>query len=557
HNAGELMAALIALAQKPGLDDDALLEHVLAPDFPTGGLIVHEEEALRKIYLEGRGSLRLRSKWHLENLSGGAWILVVEEIPFGIQKARLVERLALMVQSRKAPFLDEVRDESAHDVRLVLVPKSRNSDPDQIMETLFRTSELEIRFSVNMNVLLDQGRVPRQASLRTMLQAFIDHRYDVMHRQSAFRIDRLERRIELLKGYLIAYQNLDAIIHIIREEDKPKPILMERFSLSDAQAEAILNMRLRALRKLEEQIITKEHDQLVRELDRLRKLVESPALQRRQLIREFKALQTRFAKNPTLFERRSTLIPMPETEGFDPDALTPREPVTVICSKGGWMRCIKAHIADPAELKYREGDAAGLMVHALSSERILIAFASGRFYTLAADKLPGGRGAGEPLNLLLELAQHDQPIALLAYRPDCRLLLASSAGHGFVIQSNQLLTQTRLGKQIMNPVEGARLVACIEVQGDQVATVASNRRMLVLNLDEIPQLARGRGVMLQRLKGGAELKDLCSFDAQEGLRWQSGTRMRHETRWRDWQAKRATPGRPLPHGFPAGLRFQR
>ncbi len=556
HNVLELLKALIALVREPGISEDALIKLIPAPDFPTGGRIIAENHnELAQIYKTGRGVLRLRAHWEIEKQNAGTWQIVVTEMPFGVPKSRLIEKIAELMQARKLPFLNDIHDESSEDIRLVLIPRSRNINPDQMMEALFKITELEIKFSVNMNVLINKGRVPALASLQTILQTFIDHRMDVQLRIMHFRIDKLERRIETLAGYLIAYLNLHEIIAIIRDHDKPKAILIERFQLSEIQAEAILNMRLRTLRKLEEVSIKEEHTKLVVELKELKTLSSNKNLQSQKLIQDFLTLKKKFEKQTNLCKRRTQIIQAPHVDTISSDTFVEREPITVVCSKSGWIRSVRGHITNTQSLKYREGDQEGFIIKAYTTDKLLGVFSNGKFYTISPDKLIGNRSLGEPINLIFDIEQGAQLVALLIYKSDSKLLLASNMGHGFLIESTNVIAQTRTGKQIMNLDKGAQLLQCIEAEGDQIACISSARKLLIYDLEHIPILSRGRGVSLQRLKDNIRLSDVCVFDKQVGLQWQSGTRIRTQVNLSDWQGKRTGAGKIPPYGFPRNNKF--
>ncbi len=556
HNAGELCAALMALIDNPGASDDLVALKVPGPDFPTGGVLVEPPEAIAQAYATGRGGFRLRARWSVEDLGRGAWQVVVTEIPYQVQKSRLVERLAELIETKKVPLLADVRDESAEDIRLVLEPRARTVDPAVLMETLFRLSDLELRFPLNMNALID-GRTPKVCSLKTLLLAFLDHRREVMRRRARWRLGRIATRLEVLDGYIIAFLNLDRVIEIIRTEDEPKPVMMTEFGLTDAQAEAILNMRLRSLRRLEEMALRRERDALAAEQAELVTLLADPALQSRRLAAEVAEIDRRFGRDAPGGARRTTLAEAPSVEAATPEAMIEREPVTVICSQQGWLRALKGHMALDAEQKFRDGDGPRFALHAETTDKLLLVSASGRAFTLAVTNLPGGRGMGEPVRLMVDLAQDDAMVALVVHRGGAKRLLASSAGDGFVAAEADLVAQTRAGKQAMNLGPGATLQVFAPAAGDAVAVTGTNRKLLVFRLAELPEMARGKGVRLQKYRD-ATLADAIVFPLAEGLSWSMGggrTRTVAGDELVGYVAARGGVGRNAPHGFPRDNRF--
>ncbi|MBI4183793.1 MAG: DNA topoisomerase IV subunit A [Proteobacteria bacterium] len=553
HNAGEIADALLHLIARPKSGIDKLIGFVRGPDFPTGGDLVEPAESIREAYRTGRGSFRLRARWRVEKLTHGQYQIVVFEVPYQVQKARLVERIAELLAARKLPMLADVRDESAADVRLVIEPRSRAVEPELVMESLFRQSDLEVRVPLNMNVLL-ADRTPRVVGLREALQAFLDHRHEVLVRRTRHRLGRIEERLEVLGGYLVAYLNLDAVIRIIREEDEPKPALRRRFSLSEAQAEAILNMRLRALRRLEEIEIRSEHKALAQERKEMKALLGDEGRRWRTLAEEIKRVRERFGAK-TALGRRRTLIGAPPKEVAVPlEVMVEREPITVVLSEKGWIRTVRGHLEAGADLKFKEGDRLRFLVHAQTTDKLLVFATNGRFYTLAGDRLPGGRGHGEPLRLMIELGNEHDVVALLLYRPGERLLVASDAGRGFVVPADEVLAQTRAGRQALNLAPGEEAAACAAVEGDSVAVVGENRKLLIFPLDDLPVMARGRGVILQKYRAGG-LADARVFALASGLSWRSGDRTRTETELGPWIGRRAQAGRIAPRGFPRSNKF--
>ncbi|HXC89077.1 MAG TPA: DNA topoisomerase IV subunit A [Stellaceae bacterium] len=555
HNAGELCAALLHLIDEPAATVEALCAHIPGPDFPTGGALVEPAESIRQAYETGRGSFRLRARWASEALGHGAYQIVVNEIPFGVPKGRLIEKIAALLEERKLPLLADIRDESAEDVRLVIEPKTRNVDAGVLMEQLFRLTDLEIRVPLNLNVL-DPAGVPRVMSLKEALQAFLDHRREVLQRRSRHRLAAVARRIEILHGHIVVYVNLDEVIRIVREADDPKAEMMSRWELSEVQAEAILNMRLRALRRLEEIAIRKELGALSAEEAGLTRLLESERRQWRAVAKEIGKTTVEFGGDTALGRRRTAIAEAPPIVEMPIAALVEREPVTVLCSQKGWVRAVKGHNGSAAEQRYKEGDAARFAVAAETTDRLVVFATNGRFYTIGVDRLPGGRGQGEPLRLMVDLPNEHDLVAMFPYRPGMELLVAASDGRGFVVDGEEAVAQTRAGKQVLTPGEGAVARICLRAEeGDAVALVGDNRRMLVLKLDDIPLMTRGRGVILQRYKPGG-LADAKVFRLADGLTWRQGeTRTRTETDLSPWLGARGSAGRLVPGGFPRTNRF--
>ena len=553
HNAGELCRALCDLVEEPETSVDALLTHVKGPDLPTGGVLVESQANIAEAYRTGRGSMRLRARWQKEDLSHGQYQIVIHEMPYQVQKARLIERIAELLAAKKLPLLGDIRDESTEDVRLVLVPRSRTVPADLLMEQLFRQTELETRLSLNLNVL-DANGVPRVMTLKDVLQAFIEHRMEVLIRRSQFRLGKIEDRLEVLEAYRIAYLNLDEVIRIIREEDDPKAELMATFELSERQAEAILNMRLRNLRKLEEMAIVKEQKELRAERKELKTLLKDELLRRAKLREEFEETIDKFGSGP-LGNRRTSLGDAPTV---DLDALeeiaVEKAPVTVVCSKLGWIRVMKGHVENETELKYKDGDAAKFVIRAQTTDKLILVTSDGRGYLLPIDRLPGGRGQGEPLSLQIDLAKGAQAIYLDVHRAGGKLLLASSDGRGFLAEEKAIAAQTKAGKQVFNLDPLAKLLVVTSGDGDHVVTVGSNRKMLIFSSSELPVMGRGKGVLLQRFKDG-KLADARTINLAGGLSWpaKNGTRVVKELD--AWLGKRASAGRMVPHGFPKNNRF--
>jgi topoisomerase-4 subunit A len=553
HNAAELCAALVDLVKHPRTSIGDLIAHVPGPDFPTGGVLVEAPEAIRDAYATGRGSFRLRARWEVEKLAHGVFQVIVTEMPYQVPKSRLVERIATLLEEKKLPLLADVRDESTDQVRLVLEPKSRNVDPAVLMESLFRATELEVRVALNLNVLDAQG-VPRVMNLKETLQAFLDHRRVVLQRRTRFRLEEIARRSEILRGQVVVYLNLDQVIKLIRESDDPKAGLMKRWKLSDVQAEAILNMRLRSLRKLEEIAIRKEIEALEGEAKDLKGLLSNDKRQWKTVAADIAEIGKQFGPGTPLGRRRTEIGRPPPELQVPVEALVEREPCTVICSEKGWIRVVRGRNVPLGELKYKEGDSPRFAIEAETTDKLLLFATNGRFYTLAVDKLPGGRGHGEPFRLMIDLGNEHDVVALLPHRPGLKLLVAASDGRGFVVAADEAVAQTRAGKQILNLGEGAMARGAAPVAGDTVAAVGENRKLLLFPLAEVPEMARGRGVILQRYKQGG-LSDLKVFTRSEGLTWRRGDQTRTETDLRAWIGTRAQSGRIVPNGFPKTNRF--
>ncbi|MDG1498215.1 MAG: DNA topoisomerase IV subunit A [Amylibacter sp.] len=554
HNIGELLDASIHLIKAPNARDETLLDFVPGPDFPTGGILVEPRDSLLETYRTGRGPMRLRSKWEIEDLPRGLWQIVVTEIPYQVQKSKLIEKIAELIQLKKLPILADVRDESAEDIRLVLEPRAKTVDPTVLMETLFRMSDLEVRFNLNLNTLID-GRTPKVCSMKEVLRAFIDHKRDVLLRRSKHRMDKIDHRLEVLEGYIVAFLNLDRVIEIIRNEDEPKKIMMKEFSLSDVQVEAILNMRLRSLRKLEEIELRTELDSLQLERADLDDLLASEKMQWERIINELRETRKVFGKNSDSGNRRTELAEAPDFEEVPIEAMIEKEPITVVCSSMGWLRAMKGHVDLSQELKYKDGDEKRFVFHAETTDKLLMFGGNGRFYTMSCSELPGGRGMGEPIRLIVDLPNDANMVDLFIHQPDRKLLLASSAGDGFVVEENDIVAQTRTGKQALNVKGDITALICKPVVGDYVATVGQNRKVLIFPIDELPVMSRGKGVRMQKYKDGG-LNDATTFHFIDGLSWlDPAGRRRIETELADWIGKRAGAGRMAPRGFPRENKF--
>ena len=552
HNAGEVCAAAIHLISNPNAGIADLLVHMPGPDFPTGGLMVEDRASILAAYETGRGGFRVRAKYGVEKGKNGTWSIVVTEIPYQVQKARLIEQIAQLMEDKKLPLLGDVRDESTEDVRLVLEPKNRGVEPEMLMETLYRATALETRFSLNMNVL-DATRTPRVMNLKEVLSAWLTHRAEVLVRRSNHRLSAIDRRIEVLEGYLAVYLNLDEVIRIIREEDEPKPALIRRFELSEAQAEAILNMRLRSLRRLEEMEIRKEHVGLSKEGKQLQALLKDETLRWTRISDELAETRKKFGSGP-LGARRTELGDVPAAIEVSNEAFVEREPITLILSEKGWVRVVKGHIADGAELKFKEGDRLKLLLPCQTTDRLCLFGTNGRAYTLKAAELPRGRGDGQPVRLLAELTNEDDVAALFIPNEAGKYLVASSAGRGFVVAGSELLAEKRTGRTILNLRPGEEAVVCVPVIGDHVAVIGTGRKLLIFPLEQVPELTRGAGVILQRYKDGG-LSDARVFAIAGGLTWRLGEKTRTETGLRDWIGERGQAGRMPPNGFPKSNRF--
>ncbi|MBP3126619.1 DNA topoisomerase IV subunit A [Thalassospira sp. ER-Se-21-Dark] len=557
HNAGELCTALIKLIDDPETSIAQLVRCVPGPDFPTGGVLVEPRENILEAYATGRGSFRLRAKWEVEKLSHGLYQVVITEIPYQVQKAKLVERIADLMVAKKLPLLNDVRDESTDIIRLVLEPRTRAVEPEHLMEMLFKNTELEIRFGLNMNVL-DGDNTPRVMNLREVLRAFLAHRQDVLIRRSNHRLAKINHRLEVLEGYLVAYLNLDEVIRIIRYEDEPKNALMKAFDLTEVQADAILNMRLRSLRKLEEMEIKNEHAKLTEEKQGLEALLASESLRWEKIRDEIEVMRENFGKKTAIGKRRTEIGDAPEEIEVPLEALIEREPITVICSKMGWVRALKGHVADISDLKFKDGDEHRFALKAFTTDKLLILSTAGRCYTMSCDKLPGGRGHGEPIRLSIDLPQEHDIVSMVVHKEGRNLLVASSGGRGFLVAEKEVVAQTKNGKQVLNLGTGEVAKIFLPVEQDHVAVLGDNRKLLIYPVSEIPEMTRGRGVILQKYRQGG-LSDLILFNLEEGLSWTMGGsegRTRTVTELAEWIGKRAGAGRLPPNGFPRSNKFE-
>ena len=577
HNISELCDACLHLIKSPDARIETLLKYIPGPDFPTGGTIVESHENIVNAYKTGRGSFRLRARFSVEDLERGQWQVVITEIPFQVQKSKLIEKIAELIQTKKIPILEDIRDESAEDIRVVLEPKSKNVDPNILMETLFKISDLEIRFSMNMNVLID-GLVPKVCDLNEVLKAFLDHRRNILKRRSNFRLKKIDNRLEVLEGLIIAFLNLDRVIDIIRYDDNPKLALMSEDwgkqhdrakderdykrpnisiegELSDVQTEAILNMRLRSLRRLEEVELVKERDSLMEERANLEDLLADTLQQWNKIAEEIRETKKQFGQNYISGTRRTDFAEAQDFEEVPIEALIEREPITVVCSSMGWIRAMNGHIDLTRELKFKDGDGPGIIFHAQTTDKLLALASNGRFYTILASSLPGGRGMGEPLRLMVDIPDKALIVNLITFRPGQKLLVASSNGDGFIVTHDDVVAQTKSGKQILNTRGDAVAKICHDICGDHVAVVGENRKVLIFPICEIPEMVRGKGVRLQKYKEGG-LSDITTFDLSDGLSWlDPAGRTRTETNLEEWIGKRATAGRMAPRGFPRSKKF--
>jgi topoisomerase-4 subunit A len=553
HNAGELCGAALELIRNPQAGTDDLLRHVQGPDFPTGGTLVESAEALREAYETGRGGFRVRARWRKEEGKLGAYQIIIEEIPYQVAKAKLIEQIAQLLEEKKLPLLGDIRDESTDKVRIVIEPKTRNVDAAMLMETLFRATQLENRIPLNLNVL-DADRTPRVMSLREVLRAWLDHRHVVLVRRTEHRLAAIARRLEILDGYLIVYLNLDEVIRIVREEDKPKEALMAAFGLTDVQANAILDMRLRALRKLEEMEIRREHTKLTKEQKALQGLMGSEAKRWNAIAAEIEEVRKAFGEG-ALGARRTVSGGALPAIAVDENAFVEREPITVILSEKGWIRAQKGHLPPEAELRFKEGDELFRMVHAQSTDRLILFATNGRAYTLKVEAIPRGRGDGQPVRLMVELTNEDAVLELFVPVDGARYLVAGQDGRGFVVPGAELLAERRAGKQVLVLEPGKEAAVCVPAEGDMVAVIGENRKLLLFPIDQVPEMSRGRGVQLQSYKDGG-LSDAKVFTRKDGLSWRLGDRVRVEQDITSWRGNRAGAGRLPPNGFPKSNRFE-
>lgn len=553
HNLSEISDALLYLIENPDCDDEPLVRRLKGPDFPTGGVIVDSFDTILNNYKQGKGSFRIRAKWTTEDLGHGQYQIVVTEIPYQVIKSKLIEKIAELLLNKKLPFLSDVRDESAQDVRIVLEPKNRTVDAAMLMEQLFRQTDLEAKFNMNMNVL-DLDCVPRVMSIKEVLHDYLVHRNDVLLRKIKFRLSKINARLEILEGYLTAYLNLDEIIRIIREEDEPKKVMMAEFKLTDNQAEAILNMKLRNLRKLDEEQINAEHSDLLEEKAKLEILHDDESQRWKAIAEEIKKTKEKYSKKTALGRRRTEFAEAPADIDVPVEALIEKEPITVILSQKGWIRCIKGHADLNDDFKFKDDDALLYAIHAQTTDKIVLLDNKGKFFNVAAKDIPSGRGFGQPVRLMIDLANNDEVISMFVYEQGVNYLIASDKGYGFIVDENHLLAQTRSGRKIMNVADGENMKFCLPMTGDYVAVVGENRRLLVFKAEEIPTMARGHGVLLQKYKDG-NISDIQIFKGEDGFSYNRAGGISTEKELIGWLGHRAQIGKVVPFGFPKNNKF--
>lgn len=553
HNLSEISDALLYLIENPDCDDEPLVRRLKGPDFPTGGVIVDSFDTILNNYKQGKGSFRIRAKWTTEDLGHGQYQIVVTEIPYQVIKSKLIEKIAELLLNKKLPFLSDVRDESAQDVRIVLEPKNRTVDAAMLMEQLFRQTDLEAKFNMNMNVL-DLDCVPRVMSIKEVLHDYLVHRNDVLLRKIKFLLSKINARLEILEGYLTAYLNLDEIIRIIREEDEPKKVMMAEFKLTDNQAEAILNMKLRNLRKLDEEQINAEHSDLLEEKAKLEILHDDESQRWKAIAEEIKKTKEKYSKKTALGRRRTEFAEAPADIDVPVEALIEKEPITVILSQKGWIRCIKGHVDLNDDFKFKDDDALLYAIHAQTTDKIVLLDNKGKFFNVAAKDIPSGRGFGQPVRLMIDLANNDEVISMFVYEQGVNYLIASDKGYGFIVDENHLLAQTRSGRKIMNVADGENMKFCLPMTGDYVAVVGENRRLLVFKAEEIPTMARGHGVLLQKFKDG-NISDIQIFKGEDGFSYNRAGGISTEKELIGWLGHRAQIGKVVPFGFPKSNKF--
>ncbi|MEM1087436.1 MAG: DNA topoisomerase IV subunit A [Pseudomonadota bacterium] len=555
HNVAEVIDAAVALIERRSTTTEELLQIMPGPDFPTGGVIVEDKESILKAYETGRGAFRMRAKWEVEDLGRGQWQIVVTEIPYQVQKGNLIEKIAGLIEAKKAPLLDDVRDESAEDIRLILEPRAKTVEPEVLMESLFKVCDLETRFSLNMNVL--HKGAPQVMGLRDVLKAYLDHRREVVVRRSQFRLEKIEKRLHLLDGYLIAFLNIDEVIRIIREEDDPKDVMIARFGITDVQAEAILNLRLRALRKLEEFEIRKEHEALSEERSEIIALLGSEGRQWTKVKKELREARKVFDPETELGRRRAAFEDAPVID-IDAalEASMPKEPVTVVLSTKGWIRGMKGHGLDMSTAKFKDGDSLAFYEEVYTTDKLILMASDGRAFTLTCDKLPGGRGHGEPIRISIDLEDSVDIVGLFKLDGSRKRLMASDAGYGFIVSESELESNRKAGKSVVSVPDGSKLLVTDVARGDHVAVIGSNRKLLIFPLDELPEMSRGKGNKLQNYRGSDKLGDAMVFDSEDGLIvTDAAGRMRGFPEWADWLGKRAQAGKAVMKGFPKSGRF--
>ena len=553
HNLSEVCDALLYLIANPDCGIEPLVSRLKGPDFPTGGIIVDKFESILRTYTEGRGVFRIRAKWEKEDLGHGQYQIVVKEIPYQVVKSKLIEKIAALLMDKKIPLLSDIRDESSHDIRIVLEPKNRTVDAALLMEHLFKQTELESRFNMNMNVLDSEG-VPHVMDIKQVLREFLNHRHIVLQRRANFRLNKINARLEILSGYLIAYLNLDEIIRIIREEEDPKAAMIKAFNLTDNQAEAILNMKLRSLRKLEETEIKQEFDDLSSEKGELEALLNDEGKRWEALANEIRQIREKFGKKTALGRRRTEFAELPDDIEVPLEAIIEKEPITVILSQKGWIRCIKGHADLSEDFKFKDDDALQFAIHAQTTDKIIIFDTAGKFFTISASEIPSGRGFGQPLRLMIDLGISDSVSSMFVFEPGASYVIASDTGRGFVVDENHILAQTRNGRKIMNLADDEHSVFCRKIIGNMIAIIGENRKLLIFKIEEIPSMARGRGVTLQKYKDG-KLSDIQIFNEEEGFCYTRAGGTKTETDLLAWLGHRAQVGKLAPFGFPKNNKF--
>ena len=554
HNLGEVADALQYMIKNPECEIKDLIKYVKGPDFPTGGLIIADNQAILDAYTHGKGYFRIRAKWEKEDLGKGQYQIVVTEIPYQVIKSKLIEKIAQLLEDKKLPLLADVRDESAHDVRIVLEPKNRTVDANLLMEHLFKQTELEVRFAMNMNVLSSDG-VPKVMSLKEVLKEYLDHRHLVLIRKSKYRLDKIMARLEILSGYLVAYLNLDEVIRIIREEDDAKQALMKKFKLTENQTEAILNMKLRNLRKLEEEEIRAEFDELTEEKNGLEALLGDESLRMQKLSEEITLMKEKFGKKTPLGRRKSQFMDQPEDVEITTEVFVEKEPITIILSEKGWIRSMKGYIPLNEDFKFKEDDSLQCAIHAFTTDKIVLLDTTGKFFNINAHEIPSGRGFGQPVRLMAELGVNDNIAAMFVFEKGAKYIIASDLGYGFIIDEGHIITQTRNGRKIFNLAEKETAAFCKKIVGDMVAVVGENRKLLVFPLEEIPTMARGHGVRLQKYQGNGKMTDIQIFKAEEGFQYNRSGGVATEKELLTWLGHRAQVGRLVPFGFPKTNKF--
>ncbi len=553
HNLEELAKGLILLISNPKASIQELTQIIKGPDFPTGGVLIEDTTAIEQAYTTGRGSFRLRAAYEIEELKGGGYQIIITQIPYQVQKTKLIQKIADIIENKKAPLLGDIKDESCEDIRMILIPKSKHVDPKQLMESLFKVTELEVKYPLNMNVV--DGVMPKLMSLKEVLEAYLKHRIEVLLRVSHHRLSQINHRIEILSGLLIVYLNLDEIIKIIREEDEPKKIMMARWDLTDIQAESILNTRLRSLRKLEEMEIKKELDSLTKEKESLEKLISTPRLQWKEIEKSLNSLIKNFGQETTLGKRRTVFGELPDVEVITEEMNIEKEAITIILSQKGWIRSLKGHESQKDDsVRYKENDSEKFTIRAFTTDKIIFFSSLGKSYTMIGDKLPKGRGFGESINLIFDLKSDENIITMEPFHEGEKFLIASDTGRGFMIDSTELLSSTKNGKSILNLDENQNALCCMKQTHDFIAMITQNRKILIFNVSELPQMQKGKGVTLQKTIN-CKLNDIIFLDPALGLKWKSGERIRHETDLVPWISKRAHTGRLAPTGFPRSNTF--